>query len=181
MAKLKEKDEEHDKDVGEIRRLAEKLDLKEKANDKLTRQLKPMEEIINAKEALTSEVSGMKNGLLERDEKIAILETDNVYKDQIIQKLSESEILKENDGLRLQLAQKGKLIIDYDIEIKKLEALNEAEQGTTTRVISETRKMVRDFKENLPASLEPYDISTYIKNIQKRMEQFEGYLQTISI
>jgi hypothetical protein len=188
VQKLKEKDEEHNHDVTEINRLAHIVDVKEKEIERLRRKLEPMQDLLTERDRLKSEVKGLKNGILERDEKIAILQTDNGYKDAVIKdlcekisKLSESELLKENDDLHLQLTQKEKVIRDYANEIEKLEALNETQQRKTTEVISETRKMLRDFKQYLPTTLEPYDISTYIKNVQKRMEQFEGYLNTIAL
>jgi len=173
--------------------LESRQEILEKELRKANAKLEPMEDLLTEKETLTSKVSEMGNSLVERDHKIATLETDNAYKDEVIKKLSESElsklnseILKESDALHLELAEKSKVISDYELDIEKVEALNEVQQRKTTEVISETRKMLRELRQYCPRlqiiNLDPtnHPMQTYILTVQKKIEQFEGYLKTMT-
>lgn len=150
------------------------LDLKNEEIRKLTTSAKNLS---NERDTLNSKVSDMENTLLERDKKIAILETDNAYKDELISKLSESELLSENDALHLELNQKIKLNKEYTLEINKLEALIEKDQQTLNDVISQTKKVFRDFNESVPAWMIALP---FVVNVQKKIKDFEGYVQTIT-
>lgn len=141
---------------------------------------KPIEELLKDKNTLESRVSDMGNTLLERDEKIAVLETDNEQLRIQVTKLSENELLKENDGLHIEVTNMQNKLNDYGLEVKKLEALRDKERLTLNEVLSKTNSVFRDFKQYLPTSSEHYDIEQYIKAMQKKIEQFEGYLATIS-
>jgi DNA repair exonuclease SbcCD ATPase subunit len=165
----------------------------EKQLKQAKQKLEPMQDLLTEKDTLTSKVSEMGNSLVERDHKIATLETDNAYKDEVIKKLSESElsklnseILKESDALHLELTEKSKVISDYEHDIEKVEALNEVQQRKTTEVISETRKMLRELRQYCPRlqiiNLDPtnHPMQTYILTVQKKIEQFEGYLKTMT-
>lgn len=173
--------------------LESRQEILEKELRKANGKLEPMEDLLTEKATLASKVSEMGSSLVERDHKIATLETDNAYKDEIIKKLSESElsklnseILKESDALHLELAGKSKVISDYELDIEKVEALNEVQQRKTTEVISETRKMLRELKQYCPRlqiiNLDPtnHPMQTYILTVQKKIEQFEGYLKTMT-
>ena len=177
----------------EIYRLANLLDVGNKEKDKLTRQLQPLQGLLTEKGTLNSKVFEMGNSLVEANHKIATLETDNAYKDKVIENLSESELsklnselLKESDALHLELAEKSKVISDYELDIEKVEALNEVQQRKTTEVISETRKMLRELRQYCPRlqiiNLDPtnHPMQTYILTVQKKIEQFEGYLKTMT-
>jgi len=170
--------------VQNLRPKAERLPTVQKQLEQTVKELenikKPHEELLNEKNTLESMVSDMGNALLERDEKIAILETDNEQLRIQVTKSSESELLKENDGLRLKVIDMQNKLDDYGLEVKKLEALREKERQTLNEAISKTNSVFGDFKRFLPTSLEPYDIQQYIKNMQKKIEAFEGYLTTIS-
>jgi len=173
--------------------LESRQEIMEKELRKANAKLEPMEDLLTEKETLTSKVSEMGNSLVERDHKIATLETDNAYKDKVIENLSESELsklnselLKESDALHLELAEKSKVISDYELDIEKVEALNEVQQRKTTEVISETRKMLRELRQYCPRlqiiNLDPtnHPMQTYILTVQKKIEQFEGYLKTMT-
>jgi hypothetical protein len=162
------------------------------------RKLKPMEDLLEERDRLKGGNERMANGLLERDEKIAILETDNGYKQELIKeqcerisKLSESEILKaseltekkfleENDSLHTQLKEKDKLIEDYALDIQKWEALTKKQKQTLSEAISQMKGALMEFRQFLPTSVEPHAIGEYIRAMQKKVENLEGYLQTIS-
>jgi DNA repair exonuclease SbcCD ATPase subunit len=173
--------------------LESRQEILEKELRKAKAELEPMEDLLTEKATLASKVSEMGNSLVERDHKIATLETDNAYKDELISKLSESElsklnseILKESDALHLELADKSQVISDYELDIEKVEALNEVQQRKTTEVISETRKMLRELRQYCPrlqiTNLDPtnHPMQTYILTVQKKIEQFEGYLKTMT-
>lgn len=187
VEKLREKDQEHYKDVAEIQRIAEISDQRHKRIEQLERKIQPMQDLLTEKGTLTSKVSEMENALVEREHKIATLETDNAYKDEMIKKLSESEILKENDALNVELVQKRKLVTNYEFEIQKLEAVREKERQTFNEVISKTMSVFREFRQFVPSDLRTcqqcinvIELEHYIKNIQKKIENFEGYLQTMA-
>lgn len=140
----------------------------------------PMQDLINEKGTLSSRCSELQNGLLERDQQISILETENRQLEDKIKSLSENELLNENDELHKELEQKEKLNTDYRLEIDKLQALREKEIRISNEVLSQMAKMLKDLKENAPLTTEPYALTTYINNVLKRIEQFEGYINTIT-
>ena len=148
---------------------------------------KPHEELLNEKGTLELKVSGMGNALLERDGKIAVLETDNEQLRIQVTKMSEnelvkenSEFLKENDGLRIEITDLKNKLVDHANEIEKIEALGEKNIKDLMEVISKTNSVFRDFKQYLPASYAPHDIDEYRKAMQTKMNQFEGYLVTMN-
>jgi hypothetical protein len=163
------------------------------------RKLEPMQNLIGERDRLKSGNEKMVNGLLERDEKIAILQTDNGYKQDVIEgqcekisklseseilkefKLSESKFLKETDSLHIQLNEKNKLIDDYALDIKKWEALTQKQKQTLSEAISQMKGALMEFRQFLPTSVEPHAIGEYIRAMQKKIEKLESYLEIISI
>jgi hypothetical protein len=190
--------EQYEKDLSTVmnnylswKRYAEKLEPKaerlltvekdfKKTMEEFEEARKGKEDLLNAKSTLESGFSNMKNALLERDEKIAVLETDNEQFRVQIAKLSENELLRENDSLHVQLNGKIKLIDDYAYEVTKLEALLQSKDLIIAEVLSKTKDTFRDFKQFLPTSLEPYDIQQYTKAMLTKIIQFEGYLNIVT-
>jgi len=146
----------------------------------IERLKKPIEALLNDKNTLELKVSDMGNALLERDEKIAVLETDNEQLRIKVEELSHDPLFEQNQLFKVQLSQKESQIADYKREVEKLEALRDKERQTLNEVVSKTNSVFRDFKQFLPKSYEAYDVEQYIKAMQKKIEQFEGYLATIS-
>jgi len=160
--------------------------------DQLTRDLQPMQDLLTEKGTLNSKVFEMGNSLVEANHKIATLETDNAYKDEQINKLSESElskqnseILKESDALHLELAKKSKVINDYELDIQKTEALSQVRLLALSEVASKTTSLFRDVKQILPTN-DSKPISSILlfhgegyRDMLKRIEAFEGYLETM--
>jgi len=107
------------------------------------------------------------------------LETDNDFLRKQVEELSHDSLAEKNAFLTVELGKRNRDIEDLKTEIQKLEDLNKWEHQKIINLTSETRKMLRDFNQYLPTSLEPYDIQQYIKNIQKKIEQFENYLNTL--
>lgn len=171
--------------VQNLRPKAERLPYVEKQLEQREKELqnikKPHEELLSEKNTLELRVSNMGNVLLERDEKIAILETDNEQLRMQITKLSESELLKENDGLYLKVTDMQNKLDDYELEVKKSEALREKERQILNGVVSQTNSVFGEFKRFLPTSLDPYDIQQYLKAMQKKIVDFEGYLNTVTV
>ena len=170
-------------EIAELRPKAEQLpktlrDLQEKTLE-LQEVRKPLEELISEKDTLKSRFSLMENTLLQRDEKIASLETDNEQLKLNLAELSESKLLDENDQLHNKLRAKDTLINDYKLEIRKVEALLEKEQKHRLDVIARVNQMLRDFKQYAPLTFEPYEAISYLKSVRKAIENFEGFLKTI--
>jgi len=144
-------------------------------------QLKrPQQNLLLERDSLKARGSALENTLLIRDRRIVSLETDNGQLKREIEELSHDRLFEEVQLLKVQLAQKDNKNEDYKLEIEKLQALYETEQRKRSEQGNETIKMLRDLKQYLPTSLEAYDISTYKKNLQKRIEMFEGYLNTMN-
>lgn len=148
--------------------------------DECMKARKPIEDLLKEKSILELRVSDVANSLLERDGKIAVLETDNEQFRAQIAKLSENELLTENDSLRVQLIGKGKLIDDYTLEIEKLEALTQKQRQTVDDVISKTKETFREFKQVIPAWLEPHGLHGTVETFLKKINYFEGYLNTVA-
>jgi hypothetical protein len=184
LANMEKMKNYHQNRADELRPKAERLSIAERQLEQTTGELEEArtgkEDLLSVKSTLESRVSDMTNTLLERDAKIAVLETDNEQLRTQIAELSENEVLTENDSLRVQLNEKIKLIDDTRFEIEKLEALTQKQRQTIDEVISKTKSTFREFRQFLPTSLEPYAISEYIKNAQKKIEQFDGYLDTVA-
>jgi hypothetical protein len=159
----------------------EEYDEKDREREKENKDLKlHIDALINnlkEKSNLESEMKNLKNALLERDGKIGKLETENVKKDELIKKLSESELLTENDGLHVELGKKNDLIVDYANEIKKLEALREKERQATRDIVLHVKATFKDFLQYAPKS--EYDIPAYLTTLRKIIGDFEGYLNTL--
>ncbi len=66
------------------------------------------------------------------------------------------------------------------LEIEKEQALVEKKSNDLNSVLCSVSKMLRDLKENMPLTTEPYGLATYINNVQKRIEQFEGFISTLT-
>ena len=174
----------HQNRADELRPKAERLPTVERQLTEILKELeeasKGKEDLLNGKSTLESRVFAMKNALLERDDKIAVLETDNEQLREKVEELSHDKLFELTQLQKVQLAQKDKQLSDYALEIKKIEALNEKQGQTINEIISKTNSTFRDFKQFLPTSLEAYDIQQYIKAVQKKIEMFEGYLNTIA-
>jgi hypothetical protein len=174
----------HQNRADELRPKAERLSIAERQLEQTTRELEEArtgkEDLLSVKSTLESRVSDMANTFLENRDKIVALETDNEQLRAENAKLSENEVLTENDSLRMELNEKIKLIDDTRFEIEKLEALTQKQRQTIDDVISKTKSTFREFRQYLPTSLEPYAISEYIKNAQKKIELFDGYLDTVA-
>jgi hypothetical protein len=135
---------------------------------------KPIEALLTQKSTLESRVCSMENTLLESRNTIGLLETDNEQLRRENALLSESELLKENDDLHLEVKGKDKLIDANTNEIKKSEALSDRRKQTLTEVISQTKTTFRDLKQDIPTWLTTYD------QLLKKIDDFLGYLETVS-
>lgn len=153
----------------------------EKKLKQAKRQLKPMESLIMEKEKLESKVSEMGNALLERDDTIATLNMNVDYLNGIIEERSEDKVFEENQLLKVKLGQAKQQIGDYVEEIKKLDALIEKERLQKNELIMKVSQKLIDLKRYAPASLERYELTTYLRNVRKTIENFEGYLNTIRV
>jgi hypothetical protein len=147
--------------------------------DRIEELEKPMLDFITEKDTLNSRCAELKNALLERDDRIAILEPKITQLEEKIKSLSENELLNENDGLHKKIEQLGNSNTDYRLEIDKLIALHEKDAKISTDLLSQMTNMLRDFKENVPVTTEPNALATYINNVMKRIEQFEGHIKTV--
>lgn len=178
---IDQKKKEHTKYHNQVERLKPQLEktLKDFRKEHSLRmeaesKLKPMENIIIERD----------NAVKERNELrplCALLQHDNDYKAQQIKILSESELLKENDSLRQELGKARSLIDELKEETEKLNALLERRQKTFNDFMFHVQKMLGDFKQNTPSELTPYDLTYYLRSVRKTIENFEGYIATVSI
>jgi len=150
-------------------------------NRKLNQIEKPMQDLYAERAELKVGLGNMQNVLLTKNTEIATLTTDNEQLREQVQKLSENTLLNENDSLRVQLIGRDTQIKEQNDEIQKLEALRDKKEMILKDILSRTGKMLREFKQYAPASLEPYELTAYLKNVRKTIENFEGYLNTISV
>jgi len=191
-----ERAKEHSKDTTEIHRLAGLLKDRDTVNQQLTRKLQPMQTYITENKKLSEWRLHTANFLLRVLEERDALETDNEQQRKTIEELSHDVLIETNKELsdRLEEAKqllkvrenaKNDLIGEYKTEIRKVQALNEVQEQKTTRLISETRKMLTEFKQFLPSNLiqcqqcvDGTTMREYLRNIQKQINDFEGYLET---
>jgi chromosome segregation ATPase len=123
----------------------------------------------------------MKNALVARLEAIAGLEMDNVHLRSEIEELSHDTLLEKSAALTVQLGKNEQTIADLTSEVEKQEALINAQKQTISDVTSRTSKMLKEFRQYQPSTLEPYDISIYLKSLQRKIVDFEGYLNTVTV
>jgi chromosome segregation ATPase len=162
--------------------------IKEHDGIEIEKLKRPMQELITEKNILNSRCTGLQNGLLESEEKIQTLETDNEYLRCQISKLSENEILKENDNLHIRLAEKDKTLDSRRIEIEKLEALHTIDKQRQDQITSQFRKLLGDLEQFAPSKLpincemcvSSFDVSSFVKSMQKAIENLKGYLSTMN-
>jgi len=142
---------------------------------------KPNEALLTAKSNLDTEFQNMKNALVASLEAGAVLETDNAQLRQHLEELSHDSLLEKNAVLTVQLGQKEQTIADLTSEVEKQEALINSQKQTVFEMASRTSKMLREFRQYQPSTLEPYNISTYLNNLQKKIADFEGYMNTVTV
>lgn len=144
-------------------------------NKKIIEERKPLEDKI---ESLNEEMEKKDGELKAKGEDLVSLQTDNEQLKREMEEHSHDKVFEENQYLKRQIGEKDMDIEDRNKRIDEVEKLIKIASSEKEEIISSVFKLLRDFKQYLPASLEPYDISIYIKNIQKSIEQFEGYLNT---
>lgn len=154
----------------------------QKANQQIEKLKQPMNNLISQNDTLNSRCSKLSNTLLTKNEKIGELEVlVQGLKDQLAN-ATESVYLKENDALRLELNKVNSLMAEATEEIKKIQALADKRLITINDIIARVGSVFRDCRQYAPtsyANINPYELKTYIENVQKSMQNFEGYLQTI--
>jgi len=175
----------HQERADQLRPKAERLPIVEKELTETTRELeearKGKEDLLSAKSTFELKVSDMKNSLLARDEKIAVLETDNQQLRSEAERLQESKLLAENDSLRQRLEEFQLSLNQYAKEIEKLDALNDKTDAKLKDVISQMARRLKQFKENLPIGSNPDEMNLYILTLKKAIDESQGYLITVSI
>jgi regulator of replication initiation timing len=170
------------------------------------RKLEPMQGLLTKIETLESEGKKMNNGLLARIEENNTLQTDNEYLRKQVEDLSHDSLVEKTKELSTQLedakqyvkvqeAQKNKEIGELNIDIRQLEALNEKENREKTEISSKIRSFLRDAKiptyyeaeakllqgkPNAATDAIAFQVATYLGNIRKLIENFEGYLNTVA-
>jgi len=161
-------------------------------------QIKPMQDLLTERDRLKCRLSGveneMKNGLLERDEKIAILQTDNEQLRKTVEELSHDTLIEINKDvthqleeakqlLKVQQAQADNSTNDYKTEIRKLEAFIEKRNQIFNDALSQVKEFLRDAKRFAPQSPQSYDqdFIQFSIALRKSIENLEGYLNRISI
>lgn len=169
--------------VQNLRPKAERLPIVEKELSETKQQLENIQEPIKSLYADLQKISKwrlhLSNYTLHILNERKALETDNDFLRKQIEELSHDSLAEKNAFLKVELGKRDQDIEGLKSEIQKLEELNKWEHQKIINLTSETRKMLRDFNTYLPKSLEPYDISTYIKDVKKKIEQFESYLNTL--
>jgi hypothetical protein len=182
---LTTKDGEHSKDTAEIYRVVGLLTDSHKANDKLTRQLQPMQTYITENKKLSNWRLHTANYLLRVLEERDALEIDNDFQRKRADELSHDKVVEKNAYLTVQLSGRDEKIAGLKTEIKQVQALNEVQERKATELISETRKMLTEFKQFLPSNLiqcqqcvDGTTMREYLRNIRKQINDFEGYLET---
>lgn len=151
-------------------------------NDKEIEDLRrPNEALLAEKSNLQTEFQNMKNALVARIEEIAVLETDNARLREEMEELQHDPLLEKNAALTVQLGRNEQVIIDLKSEVEKQEALINAQKLTISDVTTRTSKMLQEFQQYKPLTLEPYDISNYLTGLLKRIADFEGYLNTVTV
>jgi len=158
----------------------------DEANKNLEDARKREEELLNVRSILESRVSEVQNALLERDEIIDNLNKNIDVLNRQIEELSHDRLFEENQLLKVQLAQANKIKDDYKLEIQKEVALREKEHQQKVNVIEQVTKMIKEFKLFMPSTLKDcelcvasFQIKDYLNSIQKKIEQLEGYLNTV--
>lgn len=142
---------------------------------------RPNEALLAEKSNLQTELQNMKNALVARIEEITLLETDNAQLRQVNEELKHDTLFEKNALLIVQLGKKEQDIIDLTSEVEKQEALINSQKQTISEMASRTSKMLREFKQYQPSTLEPYEINAYLKNLQTKIADFEGYLNTVTV
>jgi hypothetical protein len=181
----------HQKRADELRPKAERLPIVERQLEQTMRELeeatKGKEDLLSTKSTLRLRVSNMENALLEGDKKIASLETDNGQLRKEIEELSHDRLFEENQLFKVQLSQKERQVANYQLEVQKEQALREKAQEEKTNIVKQTLKMLNEFKAFMPSELkyceqctQSFTVMDYLRNIQKKIEQFEGYVNTVA-
>jgi hypothetical protein len=129
---------------------------------------------------LKGENAELKNGLLRETEKVALLEHDNDYLRSEVKDLSSDTLAEKISFQNVQLGTLRTQIEDYKGEIEKLEALNTHKNATLNEVVLKVSKMLREFKQFLPQSVDSYALKDYLQSLQKKIDDFEGYINTVS-
>jgi len=164
-------------EIEELRPAAYTLKQREKEIEELKQ---PLETLLTEKTNLETELQNMKNALVMRIEEIASLETDNAQLRQANEELKHDALLEKNAALIVQLGKKEQDIADLKSEIEKLEALVKTQKQTISDITSKTSETFRDILQFKPSTLEPYEVSAYLKNVEKTIVNLEGYLNTVS-
>jgi len=181
----------HQNRADELRPKAERLPIAERQLEQTMRELeearKGKEDLLSAKSTSELRVSDMKNALLERDEKIASLETDNGQLRKETEELSHERLFEENQLFKVQLGQKERQVADYQLDVQKEQALREKAQEEKISVVKQTLKMLNEFKAFMPSDLkyceqctQSFKVMDYLRRVQKKIEQFEGYVNTVA-
>jgi hypothetical protein len=136
--------------------------------------LQHIQDLLTEKDTLTSKVSEMSNSLLKAVEEIAILQTDNEFLRTENSKLSESELLNDNDSVRLQVIDLNKKINEYyEPEIRKVQLVADKQLDILNAVISKTNSLLTELTQFLPTYAKGYG------DVQKKIQDFKGYLETM--
>jgi len=129
---------------------------------------------------LKGENTELKNGLVRETEKVGLLEHDNEYLRNELKDLSSDALVEKVSFQNVQLGTLRTEIEDYKREIEKLEALNTHKNATLNDVVFKVNKMLREFKQFSPQSIDSFALKDYMRSVQKKIEDFEGYINTVS-
>ena len=164
------KDGEIAQHMGEIYRLANLLNEKGKANDKLTRKLQPMETYITKNEKVSNWRLHTANYLLRVLEERDALQTDNDFLTTQVKELSHDSLAEKCAFLTVQLSKKGEEIVGLKKDGEAKEALADKRTQTLNEVISKASSLFSELRQFVPL---------YAKGYADMIENFEGYLKTM--
>jgi len=127
-----------------------------------------------------AELENMKNSLLSRLDEIAVLETDNERLRKENEELSQDRLVEKNSFLNVEVGKLNKTIEDLKTEVEKTQALADTRGEKLNSVLSQFSKALRDFKEYCPTTAEPYQMHDYIDKMQKKCQDLEGFINTLT-
>jgi vacuolar-type H+-ATPase subunit I/STV1 len=127
-----------------------------------------------------AKLENMKDSLLSKLEEMGVLETDNDRMRKEIEELSKDPLVEKNASLTVEIGKLNGTIEALKTQVEKNQALADTRRDKLNSVVSQFSKALRDFKEYCPTTADPYQMHDYIDKMQKKCQDLEGFINTLT-
>lgn len=173
--------------IEELEKDVERLPIIKKELRDTRDKIASLEPLVNENRLLKSRCSDLEIICQKKEEELAPLQNDNEHLKNKVNELSHDAILEENQYLKVQLANEEDALKNREMEIRKLEALIRVTREAFSDAIFRTGKMLKEFADynqsiniaKCEQCVEGYSFKAFSRGIATKIEDLQGYLNTI--